>query len=571
MYIRKILLGKGAAACVLLMASTITQISCIAKETPASSGAALARAQSAAQDQQPAQQNQQSAPQDQAANQGQQSFTPDQLDELMAPIALYPDALLAQILMASKNPQEVLDAGNWLGQQKPELKGDELDKASKAAGFTPSAQALMHFKDVLDMMCQELDWTKQMGQAVNADQKAVMDSVQRLRAQAVDVGSLKTNDKQKVEVKEENGSTVVVVQPANPQVIYVPQYNPQTVYVAPATTGVSTGTAVTASVLSFGAGLAIGSLFNHNYYPYPSWGGGGFYYPRGGAYYPPPYRPAYGGGWGYSSTYRRPAYYGNNNLVVHNNNYYGRFNGNQNRSAGYHTNSLVRPTNPNGLVAKRPEYRGGGNNANINRSNTVNRNNTVNVDKSRTTTAAGNRAGGTGTGAGANAAGNRQIPTREQANAAAAGRGADARAAAGSHAGGTGAGGNAAGSRQLPSREQASAAAAGRGAGGDTTPPAINANRGTGGAARANAGTHLPAGDAGANRAAATSAAQSRSGGDRGFGQGGHQAPSGGQAKQARQANPSAFGGGGNSGKAANAASSRGRSSMGGGGGRRGR
>jgi uncharacterized protein DUF3300 len=555
MNIRKILLGRGVAACVLLMASTITQISCIARETPASSRAA--QEQSAAQNQQPAPQDQQSAPQDQAANQDQQSFTPDQLDELMAPIALYPDALLAQILMASKNPQEVLDAGNWLGQQKPDLKGDALDKASKAAGFTPSAQALIHFPDVLDMMCQELDWTKQMGQAVNADQKAVMDSVQRLRAQAVDVGSLKTNDKQKVEVKEESGSTVVVVQPANPQVVYVPQYDPQTVYAAPASTGVSTGTAVTASVLSFGVGMAVGSMFNHNYYPYPSWGGGGFYYPRGGAYYAPPYRPAYGGGWGYSSAYRRPAHYGNNNLVVHNNNYYGRFNGNQNRSAGYHTNSLVRPTNPNGLVAKRPEYRGGGNNVNVNRENTVN-----NVDKSRTTNAVGNRAGATG--AGANAAGNRQIPSREQANAAAAGHGVDARAAAGNRAGATGAGANAAGNRQIPSREQASAAAAGRGAGGGTTPPAISTNRGTGGAAHANAGTHLPASDAGANRAAATSAAQSRSGGDRGFGQGSRQAPS-------RQASPSAFGGGGSSGRAANAASSRGRTSMGGGGGRRGR
>jgi Protein of unknown function (DUF3300) len=108
--------GKGVATGFLLLACAITQISCKAKETTASPGAKpTAQTQTASQDQ-PAPSSQ--PPQDQAASQGQQSFTPDQLDELMAPIALYPDALLAQVLLASKNPQEVLDPGNWVGQHQ---------------------------------------------------------------------------------------------------------------------------------------------------------------------------------------------------------------------------------------------------------------------------------------------------------------------------------------------------------------------------------------------------------------------------------------------------------------------
>jgi hypothetical protein len=358
--------------------------------------------------------------------------------------------------MASKDPQEVLDAGYWLGLHQDISKdAQKLDDASKAAGFTQAASALMHFPDVLDMMCQELDWTKQLGQAVKADEKSVLDSVQRLRAQAVDVGSLKSNDKQKVETKKEGDQTVVVVQPANPQVIYVPQYDPQQAYAAPAAAP-STGAAVATKLLSFGVGMAVGgAIWGNNDYCYPAWGRGGMYY-RGARYYPPPYRPVYGGGWNRAASYNRPVHYGNNNLVVRNNNYYGRFNANANLRSGYRANTLVRPTNPNGLVANRPEYRGGGN---INRDNV----NTGNVNR------------------GANAANRPNASSQQQANAA-VDRAKENRSAGGA---------------------------------GGTTPRTSGANR----EANREAAKNLPQSDRPSGQRGAKAAESRSSGGDRGFGQ----------------------------------------------------
>ena len=105
--------------------------------------------------------------------------TPEQLDKLLAPIALYPDALLMQVLAASVNSQEVLDGGNWLLQNKS-LQGDQLNSAAKGAGFGPAMMALLHFPETVDMMCSEIDWTKQLGEAFTANQSAVLDAVQRL-------------------------------------------------------------------------------------------------------------------------------------------------------------------------------------------------------------------------------------------------------------------------------------------------------------------------------------------------------------------------------------------------------
>src|SRR5271155_3291744 len=109
--------------------------------------------------------------------------TPDQLDKLLAPVALYPDALLMQVLAASINSQEVLDGGDWLLQNK-DLQGDQLDNAAMTAGFGPAMMALLHFPQVVDMMCSEIDWTRQLGEAFTVSQSAVLDSVQRLRLQA---------------------------------------------------------------------------------------------------------------------------------------------------------------------------------------------------------------------------------------------------------------------------------------------------------------------------------------------------------------------------------------------------
>ena len=133
------------------------------------------------------------------------------VDDLVAPIALYPDQLLAQILTASTNAQEVLDGGNWLLQNQ-NLKGDALTNAAKQAGFSPSMQYLMSFPQVVDNMCQQLDWTRELGQNFQADQKGVMDAVQRKRAQAQQTGNLKSSPQMKVETKKaENGQPYVEI------------------------------------------------------------------------------------------------------------------------------------------------------------------------------------------------------------------------------------------------------------------------------------------------------------------------------------------------------------------------
>src|SRR5271169_4851034 len=115
------------------------------------------------------------------------NLTPAGLDELMAPIALYPDPVLAVMLQAAVDPQQVMDGGNWLTlDQNHNLKEAALDQASSKAGFTPVMQALLHYPTAVDLMCSQFDWTKQLGASYQADPRSVLASVQRLRAQAVD-------------------------------------------------------------------------------------------------------------------------------------------------------------------------------------------------------------------------------------------------------------------------------------------------------------------------------------------------------------------------------------------------
>jgi hypothetical protein len=278
------------------------------------------------------------------------TFTPEALETLLAPVALYPDAVLAQVLAASTNPQEVLDAGNWL-VANPDMEGDKLDAATSALGFTPPMMALMHFPTVVDMMCMEMDWTTELGTAFQTDEAGVLDAVQRLRKQASEMGTLKTSEQMKVVTEERNDQPVIVVQPANPEVIYVPQYNPTTVYTTPApavttvpaattstTTivdndGYSGGEMITAGLLAFGAGILVNEVFDDddddNYYS-PNWGYGG------GGYYPPPYYPRYGNGYRPANVYNRPANYqrgfNNNNIYVDadGKDYFNRFEGGRN-------------------------------------------------------------------------------------------------------------------------------------------------------------------------------------------------------------------------------------------------
>jgi hypothetical protein len=260
-----------------------------------------------------------------------QSWTPEALEELLAPVALYPDPVLSQLLIASTNPQEVLDAGNWL-LQNASLKGPALDDAAAAVGFTPPVRALVQFPETVDMMCMELGWTTEVGEAFVADQAGVLDAVQRLRGQAIDAGNLQSSEQMTVATEQQEGKDVVVLKPAQPEVVYVPQYDPVSAYApAPATTtttttaesdtGHSTGSLIATGVLAFGAGILVNELFDDdddhhkNDYYYPNYGYGGM------PYYPPyPYRPTYGGGYYPSHGYNRPPNYNsgwqNNGTVI---------------------------------------------------------------------------------------------------------------------------------------------------------------------------------------------------------------------------------------------------------------
>jgi uncharacterized membrane protein YgcG len=190
---------------------------------------------SAAQDpasQDPAQSAQQ-APQQQGAPQAAQApqhvpQTPDQLQQLVAPIALYPDSLVAQILAASTFPEQVVEADRWV-QAHPDLKGDALGQAVDQQPWDPSVKALTAFPSVLGNMDKNLSWTSSLGDAYYNQEQDVMDAIQVMRQKAEQAGNLKSTPQQTVTTQ---GSTVVI-QPADPQIVYVPAYNPWLVYGGP--------------------------------------------------------------------------------------------------------------------------------------------------------------------------------------------------------------------------------------------------------------------------------------------------------------------------------------------------
>jgi len=272
------------------------------------------------------------------------SWSPEALEELLAPVALYPDPVLSQVLIASTNPQEVLDAGNWLIANEG-LKGKALDEAAAGVGFTPPIRALVQFPATVDMLCLQMPWTTELGEAFTADQSGVLGAVQRLRAQAVSVGNLQSSEQMQVVNTVQENKEVIVLKPAKPEVVYVPQYDPVVAYApppppppatttavpvasTPATTpttakseGHSTGSLVMTGVLAFGAGMLVNELFDdddddrrYGYY-YPNYGYGGM------PYYPPyPYRPSYGNGFYPGNSYSRPPNYNsgfqNNGTII---------------------------------------------------------------------------------------------------------------------------------------------------------------------------------------------------------------------------------------------------------------
>ena len=157
------------------------------------------------------------------------SFSQEELDQLLAPIALYPDALLAQILMASTYPLEVVSAERWIATN-PGLRGAALEDALQSQTWDPAVKSLTVFPQVLQMMSQKLDWTQKLGDAFLAQQQDVMATVQALRAKALAEGTLKDSKEQKVIVVTENNVTIIKIEPADPEVVYVPTYDPSIVY-----------------------------------------------------------------------------------------------------------------------------------------------------------------------------------------------------------------------------------------------------------------------------------------------------------------------------------------------------
>jgi hypothetical protein len=245
-----------------------------------------------------------------APAQDQATKTPaDQLDSLVAPIALYPDTLLAQALVASTYPLELIQLQQWLARN-PGLKDQALADAVAKQPWDPSIQALAGVPDVVKRLADDIQWTTDLGNAFLSQQSDVMDAVQRMRKKAEDKGNLKSTEQQKVETQVVESKSVIVIEQANPQILYVPSYDPVVVYGPPVYPypyyPYYPGYYAAGLAISFGIGMAMGAW----------WGGG------------------WGCGWG------------NNNININNNNNFIR---NSNRGNG----------------ASQLPARGGGNGGNV--------------------------------------------------------------------------------------------------------------------------------------------------------------------------------------------------------------
>jgi len=353
---------------------------------------------------------------------------PDQLDALVAPIALHPDPLLSQILVASTYPLEIVQLQQWLAKN-PGLKDTALaDKVAKQP-WDPSIQAMAALPDVVKRLGDDIQWTTELGNAFLAQQADVMDAVQRMRKKAEGTGALKTNEQQKVETKVVEQKTVIVIEQANPQIVYVPTYSPVVVYGPPVYPyppiyyppyyPPSTGAIVAAGLITFGVGIAIGAAWGHG-----GWG--------------------WGCGWGHNDI----------NINVNNN-----FNRNTN---------INRNVNANGNWNHNPQHRGGAPYANQ---------------------ATANKYGGTARG---DAASSRQASGGQQARSGGdrAAAGGDRAAAAGDRAGAAGDRAGAGtrpttgtGDRAGAAGDRAGAAGDRAGAAGDRAGAATRPTTGTGGGA----------------------------------------------------------------------------------------
>ena len=239
--------------------------------------------------------------------------SPAELEALVAPIALYPDSLVAQILSAATFPDQIAIADYWL-QQNKSLTGNALMQAVDKQSWDPSVKALTEFPSVLGNLSKNLTWTSSLGEAYHNQQAEVMTAIQTLRAKAKAAGNLKSSSQITV---VQQSPQVIVIQPANPQIVYVPEYNPAVIYGTPyATPGYTAGDVAAAGIIGFGAGIAVGSLMSGGCcsWGYSSWNcgwhGTAVVY-HGGAYYGNSawhggyYNGGYHTGYGYNNAYNR--------------------------------------------------------------------------------------------------------------------------------------------------------------------------------------------------------------------------------------------------------------------------
>ena len=205
------------------------------------------------------------------------AFKPEELEQILSPIALYPDSMLSQVLMASTYPLEVVEADRWVKSHK-DLKGEGLTKALEAEDWDASVKSLVNFPDVLAMLSERLDWTRKLGDAFIADQKAVLDAVQKLRARSKEAGKLESTKEQTVTVEQQGGTEVIVIESSDPEVVYVPSGDTTVVYGSwpypsyPPYPYYPPGY-VAHPIVSFGVGVAVGAAWGYAW-GNCNWGGG---------------------------------------------------------------------------------------------------------------------------------------------------------------------------------------------------------------------------------------------------------------------------------------------------------
>jgi hypothetical protein len=219
----------------------------------------------------------QSQPATGSAQQQAAKISPEQLDSLVAPIALYPDPMLAQTLAASTYPLEIIQLQQWLDKNK-NLKDKALSDAVAKQPWDASIQALAGLPEVVKRLADDIQWTTDLGNAFLSQQGDVMDAVQRMRKKAQDKGNLKSTEQQKVETTVVENKSVIVVQQANPQVVYVPTYDPVIVYGPPVYPYPPIyypppGYYAAGIAISFGVGVAMGAFWSGGWGWGCGWGG----------------------------------------------------------------------------------------------------------------------------------------------------------------------------------------------------------------------------------------------------------------------------------------------------------